>query len=1243
MDASRTTLRVLILEDRAADAELAVDALSRAGYAPEWRRVDSESAFMAALADVPQLILADYSLLNFTGLEAVRLLRSRGHDVPCIVVSGTIGEELAVECLKAGADDYLLKDRLARLGHAVKRALGEHEQRKFQRAAEAELAHQALYDPLTDLPNRSLLRTRLHQALQAQLAGAPRLALLALLALDLDHFKEINDTLGYQVGDVLLQQIGKRLQEVVSGDVVACVGGDKFAVMLSGTDAARATQVAETLVRALQMPFVLDGQPIAVDVSIGIALAPEHGVDADKLLGCADIAMNRAKRSGAGPVVFHPDQDRRRPERLALLGELRGAIDQGQLLLHYQPKLDMRDGSLVGVEALVRWQHPQRGFLPPSEFIPLAEQTGLIYPLSNWVLEAALKQHHVWPKEGIEVPVAVNLSRRTLHDPQLPETVAQALTRWDVAPATLVLEITESSLMADPTRAGQNLTHLRALGVRLSIDDFGTGYSSLASLKNLPVDELKIDRSFVQAMATDARSRAIVRAIIDLADALKLQVVAEGVEDRTTWDVLAGLGCDVAQGYFLSPPLAAAELDAWCAEMGAAWAGSAACAMPEDPLQERIRGRGARLTAEEEFIGRKQAEAALLASEERNRLALQAAHMGTWDADPVHGTIGWSTETEALHGLAPGMFEGTHEALKRAIDPRDWPAFEHEMMASSAERRETLSEYRTVWPDDSVHWIENKGRGQYATDGTPLRVSGTSMDITGRKLAEEAQRASEERFRKQYKGVPLPTYSWLKVGDDFVMQDYNDAAEALAEGGVREWIGSVASERYVNEPEILADLHTCVLERRTIRHELRFRYPVSGRERDLALSYVFVPPATVMLHNDDITERKQAEQQREALAQSDKLRALGQMASGIAHDLNQSLMLVASYGALAHRALVQTPPDLPAAEDSLTTAIQAAMDGGETVKRLLLFTRKAPEQDRQPVDFSNLVRDSALLTAPHWRDAAQAEGRPITLLVEATAHPIVQGSPSQLRELMTNLIFNAVDALPVGGTIRLRVMIEDGNGIVEVVDTGVGMSAEVQERVFEPFFTTKGHRGTGLGLAMVFAIVERHDGHIQVHSAPGEGTTFRITLPLIEKPAERSDASTPAPGSAVALQVKPTRPLRVLVVDDEPMMTRAVVRMLRPARHLVREAASGEEALLLLAGETFDVVVSDMAMGAGMNGWDLAQAVMDTWPHVQFLLATGWGAAIDPGEARGRGVDAVLSKPYRPEDLERALALIMPA
>lgn len=525
---------------------------------------------------------------------------------------------------------------------------------------------------------------------------------------------------------------------------------------------------------------------------------------------------------------------------------------------------------------------------------------------------------------------------------------------------------------------------------------------------------------------------------------------------------------------------------------------------------------------------------------------------------------------------------------------------------------------------------ELEGRVLERTAALEAAIGDLEAEAVERLRIEETLRASEERFRKQYKGFPLPTYSWLQVGDDFVLQDFNDAAEASAEGRILS--GRLASERLADEPSALADLQACVAEQRTLRRQMRYRSERTGLERELAVTYVFVPPRTVMIHTEDVTEARQAEQQREAMAQSEKLRALGQMATGIAHDLNQSLMLVASYSDLARQALAEDPPNLVELGDLLTTTTQAALDGGVTVKRLLLFTRAAPEHDSQLVDLSKVVHDAAQLTAPRWRDTAQAGGRPISLHIEAEEPSIIQGSPAQLRELLTNVIFNAVDALPTGGTIGLRVASEDGQAIVEVADSGVGMSAEVKERVFEPFFTTKGESGTGLGLAMVFRIVEQHGGQIDVRSAPGAGTTFRITLPLANAPAE------PAPTPPA--QLEPPRPLRVLVVDDEPMMTRAVMRMLKPAGHAVSVAGSGEEALERLAEQTFDVVVSDMGMGLGMNGWDLADAVNRRWSSVRFLLATGWGAAIDPAEARARGVEAVLAKPYHPADLLRALARI---
>jgi PAS domain S-box-containing protein len=393
--------------------------------------------------------------------------------------------------------------------------------------------------------------------------------------------------------------------------------------------------------------------------------------------------------------------------------------------------------------------------------------------------------------------------------------------------------------------------------------------------------------------------------------------------------------------------------------------------------------------------------------------------------------------------------------------------------------------------------------------------------------------------------------------------------------------------------------------------------------------------AGLVIHARDVTERIRAEEQIRVLnatAQSEKLRALGQMASGIAHDLNQSFMLVASYSDLARQALVQDPPNLAELENLLTTTTQAALDGGESVKRLLLFTQAAPEQDNQPVDLSTVVREAAQLTEPRWRDAAHAAGHSIRLHIETEDHVTILGSAARLRDLLTNLIFNAIDALAGGGSIHLRVLAVDGQGVIEVTDSGAGMSTKVQERIFEPFFTTKGESGSGLGLAMVFGIAEKHGGNIEVRSAPGDGTTFRIAFPLLSV-----SAGTP-PGQSAVMELEPALPLRILAVDDEPMMTRAVVRMLKPSGHVVSVAASGEEALAKLAEQTFDVVVSDMGMGPGMNGWDLADVVRLRWPSVRFLLATGWGAAIDPSEARAKGIEAVLAKPYHPADLLRALA-----
>jgi diguanylate cyclase (GGDEF)-like protein len=422
--------------------------------------------------------------------------------------------------------------------------------------------HQALHDALTGLPNRLLLLDRGERAVAAarRTSGS-----VGLLLLDLDRFKDINDTLGHHQGDALLRSVAKRLASVVrEADSIVRLGGDEFAVLLPQVvDAETAMGVAGRMLQALRQPFVLDQLAVEVDASIGVAVSADRAVDVDMLLQRADVAMYVAKQTHTGATLYAPELDVNNPRRLALLGDLRRAIEHGGLTLHYQPKVDLASGEVRGVEALVRWDHPELGAISPAEFVPLAEGTALIHGLTTFVLETALHQQRAWHESGYDLTMAINLSARSLLDVGFPQHISALLATHGVEPSRLVLEITESTLMTDPARAQRILHELDALGVRISIDDFGTGYSSLARLKDLPVHELKIDRAFVTRMQSIHSDAVIVRSTIDLARNLGLAVVAEGVEDGSVLNELSELGCDTAQGYYLSHPAPAHEILAW--------------------------------------------------------------------------------------------------------------------------------------------------------------------------------------------------------------------------------------------------------------------------------------------------------------------------------------------------------------------------------------------------------------------------------------------------------------------------------------------------------------------------------------------------------------------------------------------------------------------------------------------------------------------------------------------------------
>ncbi|MBD3005634.1 MULTISPECIES: bifunctional diguanylate cyclase/phosphodiesterase [unclassified Streptomyces] len=427
-------------------------------------------------------------------------------------------------------------------------------------------AEEQLRDPLTGLPNRQWLLERTWTALdEAERAGTRT----ALVLLDLDRFRSVNDTLGHLAGDRLLLQIAERLRLALPrGAEVARLGGDEFAVLLPTTDSLTSAQrSARVLVGDLGSPLDLDGLTLVLEASAGVAVYPDHALDAEGLLRRADVAMYQAKRDRSGVELYEARRDGNTPDRLGLLGDLRRALDAGDVELHYQPKVGF-DGHVAGLEALVRWVHPDRGKVPPDEFISMAESSGLMPRLTEYVLETALGQVARWRADGLEVPVAVNVSPRDVHTPGFAGAVAGRLARHGVPAGALQLEITEHVLLEDPQRAADTLAGLTGHGVKMSLDDFGTGYSSLVHLRRLPVSELKIDRSFVARLAVDNEDAEIVRCTVDLAHSLGLLVVAEGVEDDETWERLRDLGCDAVQGWLVAAAMPPEEMTAWLRARG---------------------------------------------------------------------------------------------------------------------------------------------------------------------------------------------------------------------------------------------------------------------------------------------------------------------------------------------------------------------------------------------------------------------------------------------------------------------------------------------------------------------------------------------------------------------------------------------------------------------------------------------------------------------------------------------------
>jgi len=504
------------------------------------------------------IVLLDLNLPDSFGFETFTTLQEEFPKLPIIVLTGNSDAEVGLKAVQMGAQDYIVKNSLDvhLLTKSIRYAIERHRLFEELRRARSHEHYRACHDLLTGLPNRLLFHDRLHQAVrQARRTGAQ----LGLLFLDLDGFKLINDSLGHEVGDYLLQAVAKRLQSVVrAGDTVARIGGDEFVILLiniqSDDDAAK---VARKIITTMAEPVEIENHELAASVSIGISLYPNDSDDIDSLLKNADRAMYRAKNKGDNNFHFFlPAKDSETAKRLKLEKELRFAIEHEQLELYYQPQLDLNNGKIAGVEALVRWRHPGLGMLSPAQFIPLAEETGLIVPLGEWVLQQGCHQYKEWRNHGFPpMRMAINLSTRQFMVMRLKETVKQALEHAGMTPAHLVLEITESGAMQNVEYSVKTLRNLRELGVKIAMDDFGTGYASLNYLKRFPLDILKIDHSFIDGLHTNHGDWAIVSAVVAMARRLNLKVLAEGVEHEEQLLYLRALKCDEFQGFLISKPL----------------------------------------------------------------------------------------------------------------------------------------------------------------------------------------------------------------------------------------------------------------------------------------------------------------------------------------------------------------------------------------------------------------------------------------------------------------------------------------------------------------------------------------------------------------------------------------------------------------------------------------------------------------------------------------------------------------
>ena len=908
----------------------------------------------------------------------------------------------------------------------------------------------ANYDVLTDLPNRYFFNNYLNDKLQT--LEKP----IAVVFISMNKIEKVNNTFGHESGDQLIKQTAERLKRIVEPiGFIARYSGDEFLVALEYQDQKEISSIIDKVIESVSNPFLINGFELKTSLSIGISQSPKDGDSVEILMKYAAFAMNRAKKlRGNNSKFYSYNQGEGSIDPLELEMELGKAIDQDQLFLHYQPKINLNTGKIVGVEALIRWEHPEWGLIPPGTFIPIAEETGLIIPIGEWALNVACKQNKIWQERGFKTVVSVNLSAIQFNQPNLIDTIEAVLQKTGLEPHFLEVEITES-MTADIESTILMLQHLKKIGVRISIDDFGTGFSSLSYLKYFPVDTLKIDQSFVRKLHNNPNDETIIKAIISMAHNLNLKVVAEGIETKEQLVFLQHHLCDEGQGFFLSKPLLANDLE-----------------QKRSRIEQIVEDNGIPGDLNQKLWMKEFYEKAKKELQDTVRLQQGMIFKFKKINDRFIHTL---CDGELLYrfGMIPSQIIGK--------------SLEEFLPYENAIEKTTF--YNRSWEGEEFVTYEDELNGIcYLATLRPLKkggevveVIGSCIDITARKKAEKALKESEFKYRLIADSM-TDIIMLLDINGKIL---YSSPSLANIIGyPLRSFVGESSFDLIHPEDKqsVIMGFQQVIDTIAPARMEAHF-FTRSGDS--VLIEGVGTPvlgkngePEYFIVVGRDITEKRITEEQ---LSKAEKLSIIGQLAAGVAHEVRNPLTSIKGFIKLLEQG---------SNNKEYFEIIYKELDQIEGTLKEFLALAKPQEIQLKKVNIQTIFNDVTLLLKP------EANLRNVEFLQEFQPNlPQVLCDMNQIKQVFINIIKNSIEAIPNGGFVKIEGYVEDGNLLMKIIDNGIGLNKERIKRLGEPYYSNK-EKGTGLGLMLCYKIVRQHNGSIIVRSKENHGTTVEVRLPI---------------------------------------------------------------------------------------------------------------------------------------------------